>query len=124
MPSLLPSIAPVTSIPGAVNNIVPFTRAGAALAPASPAVAPASINPAVAIPAAFAGGFAIGDSIVRPLLGIEYPGGGGFSDWLGRHLQGNTGPTEVPEPDLLFTGGQSPGAVSYTHLTLPTIYSV
>lgn len=48
--------------------------------------------------AGFIGGFALGDVFVRPALGIEYPGGGGFRDWLGRQLPG--GGSNIPSGSI------------------------
>lgn len=69
-----------------------------------------------AVVGAAAAGFAIGETVVRPALGIEYPGGGGLMDYLNRgkgedRNPANTGvfepPPDIPQPP--FQGGQSPG---------------
>lgn len=64
--------------------------------------------------AALAGGFLVGDNVVRPLLGIEYPGGGGFNDYRNRRTGGrealmNQAAQSIPINPDGSSGGQTPG---------------
>ncbi|MEO0538389.1 MAG: hypothetical protein AAF215_31565 [Cyanobacteria bacterium P01_A01_bin.123] len=64
--------------------------------------------------AALGGGFLVGDNVVRPLLGIEYPGGGGFNDYRNRRTGGrealmNQAAQPIPISPGSGQGGQVPG---------------
>ncbi|MFE4104792.1 hypothetical protein [Almyronema epifaneia] len=89
----------------------PSAVGGAATSGAAAATGAGSLGAlgtAAAVGAAAAAGFAVGESVVRPALGVQYPGGGGLSDYINRK-RGQNAATNTPPDQTL---GNQPAAVA------------